>query len=402
MDAALCGSFQCLRRPVQKNLAVLTVTFLRLLGAARGGNGRLSLGMLFRVLPTAGTAHAREKRLRRFLENRRLDPRGVTDGLARLIFGRRGTGLWPILFDQTKSGATQALMAGVPFEGRALPLAVYTFDYPWQETGARSQNRLEEVFLLDVESALPAGARGVFIGDPGDARAAPFRHCGQRGPPAHRHGGGPVPGADADRAQLPGLQDALGAARPAIAGASCPTDGAPAAGLLYRLLSGSGSGRGPRSATGAPGPGNPPSPAASRHLPNSQRALPGDADAGAPSLETQSLSTSAMYRGRPGRGTPGPQARSTSPPRTRHRGRITAGRRRTAPRNCRRALRACLARLRLGSHSSHLSDQPPRRWPSCESNASVPSTRASPCIRAHGKLGVGKAVTPLDDTGPAE
>src|SRR3989454_12292704 len=65
MDAALCGSFQCLRRPVQKNLAVLTVTFLRLLGAARGGNGRLSLGMLFRVLPTAGAAHAREKRLRR-------------------------------------------------------------------------------------------------------------------------------------------------------------------------------------------------------------------------------------------------------------------------------------------------------------------------------------------------
>src|SRR5881397_3268456 len=159
MDAALCGSFQCLRRTVQKNLAVLTVTFLQVLGAARGGNGRLSLGMLFRVLPTSGTAHAREKRLRRFLENRRLDPRGVTDGLARLIFGRRGNGLWPILFDQTKSEARQALLAGVPFEGRALPLAVYTFDYPWQETGARSQNRLEEVFLLDVESALPAGTR---------------------------------------------------------------------------------------------------------------------------------------------------------------------------------------------------------------------------------------------------
>ena len=72
-------------------------------------------------------------------------------------------------------------MAGVPFEGRALPLAVYTFDYPWQETGARSQNRLEEIFLLDVESALPAGARGVFIGDRGYARAALFRHCGQQG-----------------------------------------------------------------------------------------------------------------------------------------------------------------------------------------------------------------------------
>jgi hypothetical protein len=181
MDAALGGSFPSLRRTVQKNLAVLAVSFLRVLGAARGGNGRLSLGTLFRVLPTAGTAHAREKRLRRFLENRRLDPRGVTDGLARLILGRRGRGLWPILFDQTKSGATQALLAGVPFEGRALPLGVYTFDYPWRERGARSQNQLEEVFLLDVESALPPGARGVFIGDRGYARAALFRHCGPLG-----------------------------------------------------------------------------------------------------------------------------------------------------------------------------------------------------------------------------
>lgn len=48
------------------------------------------MGALFRVLPTAGTARSREERLRRFLENRRLDPRGVTDGLARFIFGRRG------------------------------------------------------------------------------------------------------------------------------------------------------------------------------------------------------------------------------------------------------------------------------------------------------------------------
>jgi hypothetical protein len=94
-------AFGGLRRSVQRNLAVLTVAFLRVLGAARSGHGRLSLGALFRVLPTEGTAHAREKRLRRFLENPRLDPRGVTDGLARVIFGERGTGLWPLLLDQT-------------------------------------------------------------------------------------------------------------------------------------------------------------------------------------------------------------------------------------------------------------------------------------------------------------
>ena len=175
IQAGVTHAFAGLRRTVQKNLAVLTVAFLRLLGAPRSGQGKLSLASLGRVLPTAGTAHAREKRLHRFLENWRLDPRGVTDGLAQLIFGRRGKGLWPVAFDQTQAGGTQALVAGVPFQGRTLPLAVYTFDYPWKETAAQSQNQLEEVFLCDVETALPAGVRAVFIGDRGYARAALLR-----------------------------------------------------------------------------------------------------------------------------------------------------------------------------------------------------------------------------------
>src|SRR2546426_12169874 len=120
MDAALCGSFQCLRRTVQKNLAVLTVTFLQVLGAARGGNGRLSLGMLFRVLPTSGTAHAREKRLRRVLGNRRLDPRGGTAGVAPPLFRPPGPGLWAPPFDQAPSGATQGLLEGGRSDRRAL------------------------------------------------------------------------------------------------------------------------------------------------------------------------------------------------------------------------------------------------------------------------------------------
>jgi len=181
IDAALAHAFGPLRRTVQKNLAVLTVAFLRVLGAARSGHGRLSLGALFRVLPTPGTPHAREKRLHRFLANPRLDPRGVTDGLARLIFGRRGQGLWPIAFDQTKAGATQALVAGVPFAGRTLPLAVYTFAYPWGERAAPSQNAFEEVFLGDLEDALPRGVRGVFIGDRGYARATLLRHAARLG-----------------------------------------------------------------------------------------------------------------------------------------------------------------------------------------------------------------------------
>lgn len=177
VEAAVLETFADLRRTVQRNLAVLTVAFLRVLGAARSGHGRLSLGALFRVLPTEGTAHAREKRLRRFLENPRLDPRGVTGGLARVIFGQRGEGVWPLLLDQTAAGTTQALVAGVPFEGRTLPLAVYTFDYPWQEPAVDSQNQLERIFLLDVEAALPPGVAGVWIGDRGYARAALLRQA---------------------------------------------------------------------------------------------------------------------------------------------------------------------------------------------------------------------------------
>lgn len=181
VDAAVCCAFRDLRRTVQKNLALLTVAFLRVVGAARSGHGRLSLAALFRVLPSVGSAHSREKRLHRFLGNHRLDPRGVTEGLARLILGKRGPGLWPIVFDQTKAGSTQALLAGVPFEGRTLPLAVYTFEYPWKEVTAKSQNWLEEVFLADVEEALPTGAKAVFIGDRGYARASLLRSSARLG-----------------------------------------------------------------------------------------------------------------------------------------------------------------------------------------------------------------------------
>ncbi len=180
LEKAVSQAFSTLRRPVQKNLAVLTVAFLRVLGAVRSGHGQCSLAALFRVLPTPGTPHAREKRLHRFLRNPRLDPRGVTNGLARLIWGSRGQGLWPILFDQTKAGATQALLAGVPFRGRTLPLAVYTFQYPWKEKAAHSQNQLEEVFLADIETALPAKVRPVFIGDRGYARAALLRRSNRQ------------------------------------------------------------------------------------------------------------------------------------------------------------------------------------------------------------------------------
>ena len=168
--------FGGLRRSVQKNLVVLTAGFVQLLGGCRSGQGRLLLLALARCLPTVGTAHAREKRLHRFLGQGRLDPRAVSGGLASMVFGRRGRGLSPVVCDQTAVGGVQALVAGVPFAGRVLPLAAYTFAYPWSEAAVASQNQLEELFLADLETALPAGVRAVFVADRGLARASLLRH----------------------------------------------------------------------------------------------------------------------------------------------------------------------------------------------------------------------------------
>src|SRR5260370_42565094 len=80
LDAAVTKAFSALCRPVQKNLAVLTVAFLRVAGAVRSGDGQLSLAALFRGLPTPGTPPSREKRLHRFRRNPRLGPACVPAG----------------------------------------------------------------------------------------------------------------------------------------------------------------------------------------------------------------------------------------------------------------------------------------------------------------------------------
>ncbi len=146
----------------------------------RSGAGRLSLAAVYRVLPVASHPHSRENRLRRFLDNRRLEGRAVITGLGRLLLARGGRGFWPVLIDQTKIGTVEALVAAVPFEGRAVPLAVYTFAYPWREV-VPSQNRLEDIFLGDLADSVPRGIVPVFVGDRGYCRAQLLRRCQQEG-----------------------------------------------------------------------------------------------------------------------------------------------------------------------------------------------------------------------------
>src|SRR3989442_6249000 len=143
---------------------------------ARSGAGRLSLAAGYRVLPAPGRAHSGENRLRRFIVTPRLERRAVSTGLGRLLLARRGQGFYPVLIDQTRIGSVEALLAAVPFEGRALPLAVYTFAYPWHEV-VPSQNRLEDIFLGDVSASLPPGIVPVFVGDRGYTRARLLERC---------------------------------------------------------------------------------------------------------------------------------------------------------------------------------------------------------------------------------
>jgi len=176
----LHSHFGDLSVPIRKNLALVTVGFLRLLSSVLGGQGTLTLGALVRALPLRHSYHSRENRLRRLLVNPRIDSRAMSCGLASLILGGR-RGCCPVLVDQTKSGATQALVAAVPYAGRALPLSIFTFDYPLRERNVHSQNQLEHLFLLSLEESLPPGVAPVWIGDQGYARAMLFRQCEQEG-----------------------------------------------------------------------------------------------------------------------------------------------------------------------------------------------------------------------------
>jgi len=93
----------------------------------------------------------------------------LSAGLLRLATGGDLPPLVPVLVDQTAVGEIQVLTASYPAAGRAIPLAMETFEHGELE---KSQNLLEEAFLRRLAGAVPQGARLVSIMDRGYARAA--------------------------------------------------------------------------------------------------------------------------------------------------------------------------------------------------------------------------------------
>lgn len=156
------GPLAELRATIRRNLVVVTVAVLEVIGAVRSGQGRLSLSALARTMPTKTDFKAQYKRLGRFLENKHFTPEAMIPALVNVVIGPLRQGLVPILVDQVDIGATPTLMAGVCHRGRVLPVGFTCFEY---EKLRRSQNTLETAFLMLIAASLGPLAQAVFVGD---------------------------------------------------------------------------------------------------------------------------------------------------------------------------------------------------------------------------------------------
>ncbi len=156
------GPLSRMRATLRRNLVVVTAGVLEVIGAVRGGNGRLSLSALARMLPTGTPFKAQYKRLGRFLANKHFTPEAIVPALVGVVIGPWRRGLVPILVDQVDIGGTPTLMAGVSHRGRVLPVAVSCFEYARLR---RSQNTLETAFLTLIVASLGKDTRAVFVGD---------------------------------------------------------------------------------------------------------------------------------------------------------------------------------------------------------------------------------------------
>jgi hypothetical protein len=174
---ALEETFGDLRKPVVRNLGHLVVGLVMALRVSRGWYGRLSLSGISRGLQTSAKVKARYKRLHRFLDNPRFRMDQLSGGLLRLA-GGTSSGLLPLVVDQTAVGEVQVVTGSYPVVGRAIPVAMATFEY---SELVRGQNILEEDFLGQLAGSVPGRSTVVWIMDRGYARASLLALCRTQG-----------------------------------------------------------------------------------------------------------------------------------------------------------------------------------------------------------------------------
>lgn len=136
---------------------------------------RLTLCGIARGLDSSTRVVHRVKRIWRFLSNRAVDPREVVSALARIAFGLRPEGWVPIILDETGlKDRAMLLGAGTWYRGRALPLALYAYQY---EKIRKSLWAYREGVLSVIRESLSESQRSrlLLIADRGYASSAFFR-----------------------------------------------------------------------------------------------------------------------------------------------------------------------------------------------------------------------------------
>jgi hypothetical protein len=160
--------FWALRRSRTKTIAALTVGLLR---SQKVGEAGIARGM-----DDDTTVKHRVKRVGRFVTNDAIDPWEVSGYLAELMLAADRESL--VLVDWTDRGEYMMLKASLAFQRRALPLA-WVHVRKWEyET---SQNDVEEQFILELASRIPAGRQWVLVADRGFGRAALIRTLDEAG-----------------------------------------------------------------------------------------------------------------------------------------------------------------------------------------------------------------------------
>jgi len=157
------------RRSIIKNLAYLTLAFIILFDSTRGNYGGLTLCAVARAIPIMSYFKNKYKRLNRFLDNKYFDPHSLALCLITMILKNYKGDYAIAILDQTSIGDVNVIMAGIPYEGRCMPLAWIAFEYP-MSLQCRSKNYMENIIINWIQEIFPKGINPLFIMDRGYAR----------------------------------------------------------------------------------------------------------------------------------------------------------------------------------------------------------------------------------------
>jgi hypothetical protein len=160
--------FWNMRRSRTKTISALTVGLLR---RQKVGQAGIARGMVDDT-----TVKHRVKRVGRFVTNEGINPWEVSGYLLDLMLRRDRENL--VLVDWTDRGDYMMLKASLAFQRRALPLA-WLHVRKWEYE--KSQNYVEEKFILELASRIPSDRRWVLVADRGFGRAALIRTLDEEG-----------------------------------------------------------------------------------------------------------------------------------------------------------------------------------------------------------------------------